>query len=91
MKLQSVVRKNYISIFFFIILLVMILGGLMEKTYALEDTDIAELMKSMNMNMYALSEPLEAPNFKLHNIDGDTIELNQLRGNVVLLSFWATW
>jgi len=34
----------------------------------------------------------QAPNFKLENLDGDYVELNQVLGNgPVLLSFWATW
>lgn len=34
---------------------------------------------------------LTAPDFTLETIDGDTIALSSLRGNVVLLNFWATW
>jgi len=34
----------------------------------------------------------QAPNFKLENLDGDYVELNQFLGEgPVLLSFWATW
>ena len=32
-----------------------------------------------------------APNFKLKNINGENFELNSLRGNYVLLDFWASW
>lgn len=32
-----------------------------------------------------------APNFELTLIDGSKISLEQLRGNVVVLNFWATW
>jgi len=33
----------------------------------------------------------EAPNFKLRDPDGKTVELKQFRGKPVLLNFWATW
>ncbi|OQY23140.1 MAG: hypothetical protein B6I37_05915 [Desulfobacteraceae bacterium 4572_35.2] len=32
-----------------------------------------------------------APDFKLLDIDGDTVSLSSLRGKVVLVNFWATW
>lgn len=34
----------------------------------------------------------EAPNFKMTYVDGDsTLELKSLRGQIVLLDFWASW
>jgi thiol-disulfide isomerase/thioredoxin len=32
-----------------------------------------------------------APNFKLRNLAGREVSLNQFKGKVVLLDFWATW
>lgn len=32
-----------------------------------------------------------APSFKLQDLSGQTISLDQYRGQVVLLDFWATW
>ena len=32
-----------------------------------------------------------APDFSLKDLSGNTVSLNQYRGNVVLLDFWATW
>jgi thiol-disulfide isomerase/thioredoxin len=32
-----------------------------------------------------------APYFKLRNLDGREVSLDQLKGKVVLLDFWATW
>jgi peroxiredoxin len=36
-------------------------------------------------------EDLQAPSFKLKDIYGKSINLEDQRGNVVLLDFWATW
>lgn len=33
----------------------------------------------------------QAPNIILENPNGDTIQLNDLKGNIVLLDFWASW
>lgn len=32
-----------------------------------------------------------APDFALQNLDGETVTLSGLRGQVVLVNFWATW
>jgi cytochrome c biogenesis protein CcdA/peroxiredoxin len=32
-----------------------------------------------------------APDFEVNTLDGDTIKLSDLRGQAVLLNFWATW
>ncbi len=37
----------------------------------------------------ALGKP--APAFQLANLSGQTVSLNDYRGKVVLLNFWATW
>lgn len=37
-------------------------------------------------------EPVyDAPDFALATLEGDTLRLTDLRGQVVLLNFWATW
>ena len=35
--------------------------------------------------------PKPAPGFSLPSIDGRTVRLEDFRGKVVLLFFWATW
>ena len=43
-------------------------------------------------SMSALSfGAIKAQNFKLNDLDGNTVSLAGLKGKVVLLNFWATW
>ena len=48
-----------------------------------KDKAIADLAKTM-INM-------PAPLFTLKDIDGNTVSLNDLKGKVVVVDFWATW
>lgn len=34
---------------------------------------------------------LKIPNFKMSTLEGDTIELSEYEGKIVLLNFWASW
>lgn len=52
------------------------------------------LALSFGKDPRALDSPLvgkPAPNFSLAGLDGELIELAQLRGQPVFLNFWATW
>ena len=53
------------------------------------DTRVAELLASVDMHHF--TEPVKAPDFELNSVQGERIDLSRYRGNVVLLSFWATW
>ena len=44
---------------------------------------------SLQVQPYEPSKP--APAFALASIDGRTVRLQDFRGKVVLLFFWATW
>jgi len=37
------------------------------------------------------SQPFAAPTISLTDSDGHTLELSELRGNLVLVNLWATW
>ncbi|MFS8639054.1 MAG: TlpA disulfide reductase family protein, partial [Gemmatimonadota bacterium] len=34
---------------------------------------------------------VDAPDFRVETLDGRTVALSDLRGQVVLVNFWATW
>ena len=44
---------------------------------------------SFQVQPYAPPKP--APSFSLPSLDGRTVRLQDFRGKVVLLFFWATW
>ncbi|GJL61781.1 MAG: thioredoxin [Nitrospirales bacterium] len=37
------------------------------------------------------TEPVQAPTFTLPSLQGQSVSLNDYKGQVVLLNFWATW
>ena len=48
-------------------------------------------MSSWGCSVVAPEVGALAPGFTLRTIDGETVELQELRGQPVLLNFWATW
>ena len=43
------------------------------------------------LGLQTLSPPVEAPEFALDDVDGETVRLSDFRGRWVLLTVWATW
>jgi thiol-disulfide isomerase/thioredoxin len=50
---------------------------------------IASLVQAAGLR--AVDEPQPAADFQLPNLDGQLLHLQDQRGKVVLLNFWATW
>jgi cytochrome oxidase Cu insertion factor (SCO1/SenC/PrrC family) len=37
------------------------------------------------------AKPMPAPDFSLEDLQGKMVDLQELRGQVILINFWATW
>ncbi|GAF74837.1 unnamed protein product [marine sediment metagenome] len=48
-------------------------------------------MSSWGCSTTAPEVGAQAPGFTISTLDGETVTLNELRGQPVLLNFWATW
>ncbi len=53
--------------------------------------DQAGVSKELEANFAKIKEGAKAPGFSARTITGETVRLEDLRGKVVLLDFWATW
>lgn len=53
--------------------------------------EIEEQKRAEEITLHRLSKGSPAPEILLPGPDGDTIPLSSLRGNYVLLDFWASW
>jgi cytochrome oxidase Cu insertion factor (SCO1/SenC/PrrC family) len=42
-------------------------------------------------SVYTFSEKLIAPGFRIEDVDGNQVKLEDYRGKIVLLFFWTTW
>ena len=45
----------------------------------------------LGYNLSPLAKPVDAPNFKLEDMDEYEYDFSEYKGKVVLLNFWATW
>lgn len=55
---------------------------------------LALLAYGLTRDVYVLPSPLvdaPAPGFHLATLSGDSLSLEELHGNVVILNFWASW
>ena len=50
------------------------------------------MMFVQRVNAEKMGQPgVEAPDFNLKNLKGETVRLSDLKGKLVILDFWATW
>jgi peroxiredoxin len=88
-KLQ--VRKNFSKavcrVAAFLLILLVVLTA--PKASAEDNSYFLELAKVANIEIYPLA--LRAPPFRLPAVGGDAFSNNDLKGRIVLLTFWASW
>lgn len=73
--------------------------ALMSSLGFLDDPDLSRLYADLREgyglrppeSLAVKAEPLPAQDFALKNLDGDTVRLSDYRGDVVFVTFWATW
>ena len=59
---------------------------------ALRKFTLALLMTTATIGLtQAASVSGPAPNFTLKSLDGENLKLSEMRGDVVLINFWASW
>lgn len=52
----------------------------------------AELQSNLiGIGFRVFEEPIEAPDFKLEDLNANMVALDSFKGKLVLLNFWATW
>ena len=66
---------------------ILALGCLLYVVPALAQLPLPELSHELTR----LTTPIEAPGFQLEDMDGEVYSLENYRGKVVILNFWATW
>jgi thiol-disulfide isomerase/thioredoxin len=71
-------------------LMVLLLGICLSSIY-LTATAADQSLPGLGHNLNKLSKPMDAPDFSLNDMDENRHSLDDYRGKVILLNFWATW
>ncbi len=86
MKLSGKTFK-ILHLAFYIVFGIILIFPIKGKTESIPSNK--DLMGSMNIS--EVTQRVEAPDFMLKDLMGETIRLSDYRGKVVLLNFWTTW
>jgi len=71
---------------FSIVLLIFILNS-----YIFEDRAFTESNFMESLSLIRFDEKIKAQNFALRDLNGNVVHLEDYRGKVIFLNFWATW
>jgi thiol-disulfide isomerase/thioredoxin len=62
-----------------------------KMTASMPESDYTEIIAKIRESLGNAVEGAMAPEIMLKNPDGDTVLLSSLKGQVVLIDFWASW
>ena len=74
-----------------LILVALVVAIIMWPTEASAEANRANVIQDDIAQTTLINEGDKAPDFTVEMLDGSKIKLSSLRGNVVLINFWATW
>ena len=74
-----------------LILVALVVAIIMWPTEASAEANRANVVQDDIAQTTLINEGDKAPDFTVEMHDGSKIKLSSLRGNVVLINFWATW
>ncbi|HUG15989.1 MAG TPA: TlpA disulfide reductase family protein [Thermomicrobiales bacterium] len=72
-------------------LVVALLGLLAYSLFAPERARLGERGRVNPFGALVLEDGREAPDFSVETFDGEQFQLSELRGNIVVINFWASW
>ncbi|KGM38237.1 hypothetical protein JY97_17630, partial [Alkalispirochaeta odontotermitis] len=61
------------------------------SAYLFEDQASGEADFIKSLALIRFDEKIVAQNFSLKDLNGQVVHLNDYRGKVIFLNFWATW
>jgi cytochrome c biogenesis protein CcmG/thiol:disulfide interchange protein DsbE len=86
----GVFRTRVVPVFA-IVMVVGMLGLLAYSMFAPEDVRLAPQGRINSSGVLVLEDRRDAPDFEVTSFSGDPLRLSELRGQVVVLNFWASW
>lgn len=69
----------------------LLLGSLLLGTAWILESRVEQTAHDVDNTSAAPAVGYTAPNFTLETLDGDSFTLSEMRGQPVVLNFWATW
>jgi DsbE subfamily thiol:disulfide oxidoreductase len=76
---------------FAIVMVVALLGLLAYAMFAPEDARVGQNWRLAGNGYLVPDGEMEAPDFTATTFDGEEVSLSELRGQVVVVNFWASW
>ena len=65
--------------------------GLMTLLLVFFNTSYAESLPPLTHSLTPIKTTVKAPELRLKNLDDEVVNINDLKGKVVVVNFWATW